>query len=358
MRIKLFRGLVVGLMLVAAAFSGTVHAQATPTPSSSQSACNGSSCSFSALIRQLIAGGLTLGDSISVIGALGAAGFTFTAQGPGGANRFALGGQGETGKAGAAAPAAWNGYVAAARANIGSSFQPTQAGGSVDVGIVGIDYTFSNKAILGAAVSGARARLDTQFNGGNIGVNTTTISPYLLYPVSPALQFDANAGFGRSSIKTVDNSVAGGITGANNGSSSSFGAGLTYRYQTGRWGFSGRGGLSTSESKQDSLTLSNNTFVASSTIRTSSLRLGGQAVYNAGQVLPFAGITYVYDFQKAIQGAVLGQTPANDRDGFLAVAGLQFTSQGSLYGGIQLSSELGRKEVKNNSIVVNVGMRF
>lgn len=346
------------VLLPLLAFAAPNTAAQTASPTSSQSACNGSSCSFSAVLRQLTSSGMSLFDALGVIGAFSQLGFTFTAQGPGGPNRFALGGTGETGLAAAAAPTAWNGYVAAARANIGSSFQPTQAGGSVDIGLVGIDYTFRNKAILGAAVSGSRARVDTAFNGGNISTNATSISPYLIYPLSSSWQLDANTSIGRSSTSTRDNSVAGGISGSNNGSSSSFGVGTTYRTQTGKWGLSGRGALSTAESKQDSQTLSNNTFVAGSTLRTSTLRLGGQAAYNAGAVIPFAGLTYVYDFQKPIQGAVLGQTPANDKDAFQLVAGMQFRSQGALSGGIQLSSELGRKEVKNNSIVFNLGLRF
>jgi len=353
-----FISVLLAALLPLASFSTSTAVAQTASPTSSQTACNGSSCSFSAVLRQLTSSGMSLVDALGVIGAFSQLGFTFTAQGPGGPNRFALGGTRETGQAAAAAPTAWNGYVAAARANIGSSFQPTQAGGSVDVGLVGIDYTFGNRAMLGAAVSTARASVDTAFNGGNIRTNTTSLSPYLIYPLSSSWQLDANAGFGRSSTSTRDSSVAGGITGSNSGSSTSFGVGATYRMQSGRWGLSGRGALSTAESKQDSQTLSNNTFVAGSTLRTSTLRLGGQAAYNAGAVIPFAGLTYVYDFQKPVQGAVLGQTPANDKDAFQFVAGMQFRSQGALSGGIQLSSELGRKEVKNNSIVFNLGLRF
>lgn len=356
--IKFVRNVMLAAMLTTSSMSGYAVQSQTPSSTPISKACDGSSCSYSALIKEVIAAGGGIQAFNALVSSLQSMGFTFTAQGPGGPNRFALGGQGETGKAGAAGPAPWNGYVAAARANIGSSFQPTQAGGSVDVGIVGVDYTFANKAILGAAVSGARARVETPFNGGNVSANTTSISPYLLFPISQALQLDATAGFGRSSTTTQDNSVAGGISGSNNGTSSSYGLGLTYRHQTGKWGFNGRGALSTAENKQDSVTLSNNTFVNASTTRTSTLRLGGQAAYNAGTFVPFAGLTYIYDFQKATQSAVLGQNPANDKDGFQLVAGMQFRSQGALYGGFQLSSELGRKEVKNNSLVFNLGIRF
>ena len=62
--------------------------------------------------------------------------------------------------------------------------------------------------------------------------------------------------------------------------------------------------------------------------------------------------------QRPNQAAVAGQTAANDRDAWQVRAGLNFRSSGALYGGIVLSSDVGRSQVKNDQIMVNVGMRF
>ena len=74
--------------------------------------------------------------------------------------------------------------------------------------------------------------------------------------------------------------------------------------------------------------------------------------------MPFVGLTYIYDIERATQGAVGGQTAANDRDGWQVRAGLNIRSAGALYGGLVLSSEVGRSQVKNDQILVNLGVRF
>ena len=74
--------------------------------------------------------------------------------------------------------------------------------------------------------------------------------------------------------------------------------------------------------------------------------------------MPFVGVTYIYDIERANQGVFAGQNAANDRDAWQVRAGLNFRSSGALYGGIVLSSDLGRSQVKNDQILVNVGLRF
>ena len=105
-------------------------------------------------------------------------------------------------------------------------------------------------------------------------------------------------------------------------------------------------------------TQSNNTFVDGATSRLTQLRLGGQAAYNAGSVVPYAGLTYIYDVQRPTIGVTAGQTPANDRDAWQVKVGLNFRGTGSLYGGVSLSSDLGRSQVKNDQFLVNIGLRF
>ena len=53
-----------------------------------------------------------------------------------------------------------------------------------------------------------------------------------------------------------------------------------------------------------------------------------------------------------------GLCAANDRDGWQVRVGLNIRSAGALYGGIVLSSEVGRSQVKNDQLLVNVGVRF
>ena len=81
-------------------------------------------------------------------------------------------------------------------------------------------------------------------------------------------------------------------------------------------------------------------------------------MYNGGVFLPYAGVYYFNDVQRASQGAVGGSTPANDRDGFQLQLGIQFAPKGKVYGGVLVSSDVGRSQVKNDMILGNIGIRF
>jgi hypothetical protein len=301
-----------------------------------------------------------LGNAIG--GALGSA---FGGSGFGGGQASSTGGvlrtaltSIETGAAAAAGKPRWNVWGALARASVGYSFQPLQSGGTVNVALGGLDYTFGDNLIIGVAVSDERTRVSTPFNGGSLSANGNTIAPYLGWRITPNWQMDATIGFGSSSLNSVDNSGTGSVTGSNKDKRTIASAGLAYNHIMGKWLLSGRGGLSSSEDKFSSFTLSNNTFVAGSTSRSLQLRAGGQLMYNAGAVLPFFGLTYINDLQRPNQAPVGGQSAANDRDGWQVRLGLNIPAKGALYGSIALSTEIGRSQVKNDQILLNLGMRF
>ena len=294
--------------------------------------------------------GVTIGSAIG--GAFG--GNTATAAS--GVSRYALTGQ--TGQAAAPGGAKWNLWGALSRVNVGYSFQPLQSGGNADLVLGGIDYSFSNSLVAGVALTDERTRISTSFNGGNISGNGNTIAPYLGWRINNNWLLDATLGFGTTKLNSTDNSIAGGITGSNKAERTMGSLGLAYNHGMGRWLLTGKGSLLTVESKMSSFTFSNGTFVNGSTTRTTQMRLGAQGAYNAGNVVPFMGLTYIYDIERANQGALAGQNAANDRDAWQVRAGLNFRSSGALYGGIVLSSDLGRSQVKNDQILVNVGLRF
>ena len=294
--------------------------------------------------------GATIGGVIG--GAFGGS----TATAASGVSRYALTGQ--TGQAAAPGGARWNLWGALSRVNVGYSFQPLQSGGNADLVLAGIDYSFSDSVVAGVALTDERTRISTSFNGGNISGNGNTIAPYLGWRINNNWLLDATLGFGSTRLNSTDNSIAGGITGSNKAERTFGTLGLAYSQGMGRWLLTGKGSLLTVESKMSAFTFSNGTFVNGSTTRTTQMRLGAQGAYNAGNVVPFVGVTYIYDIERANQGVFAGQNAANDRDAWQVRAGLNFRSSGALYGGIVLSSDLGRSQVKNDQILVNVGLRF
>lgn len=295
--------------------------------------------------------GATIGN---VVGGAFGGGATPTATA--GIQRTAL--SGATGQAAAAGGSRWNAWAALSQVNVGYSFQPLQSGGNATLVLGGIDYTIGDSVVLGLALTDERTRISTSFNGGNISGNGNTVAPYLGWRISNAWLFDASLGFGDTKLTSTDNSVAGGITGSNKATRTMATMGLSYNHVMGRWILTGKGSLLNVENKFSAFTFSNGTPVSGSTTNTTQARLGGQAAYNAGNVVPFVGLVYINDLQRPNQAAVAGQTAANDRDAWQVRAGLNFRSSGALYGGIVLSSDVGRSQVKNDQIMVNVGMRF
>ena len=295
--------------------------------------------------------GATISNAVS--GAFGGGGAATAASG---VSRTALSGQ--TGQAAAAGGSKWNVWIALSHLNVGYSFQPLQSGGNATVVLGGVDYTIGNSLVLGLAVTDERTRIGTSYNGGNIRGDGNTFAPYLGWRINNAWLLDASLGFGDTKLTSTDNSVPGGTTGSNKAERTMGSVGLAYNHGMGRWLFTGKGSLLTAESKFSAFNFSNGTPVTASTTRTTQARLGAQAAYNAGSVVPFVGVTYINDLERPTQGVVGGQTAANDRDAWQVRLGMNFRSSGALYGGVVLSTDLGRSQVKNDQILVNVGMRF
>jgi hypothetical protein len=274
-----------------------------------------------------------------------------------GASRYALS-ESLTGQAAAAGGSNWNAWVALGQVNVGYSFQPLQSGGTAGLVLGGVDYTIGNSVVLGLALSFERTRIDTAYNGGNINGNGYSVAPYVGWQINRSWLLDATLGFGRTRLDSTDNSVAGGITGSNTSDRTLGSIGLTYGQAVGRWNLTGKGSLIAVENRFSAFTQSNNNFVGGSTTHTTQLRLGANAAYNAGNFSPFAGVAYIYDVQAPTQAALAGQNAANDRDAWQVRAGFNFRTAGALYGGLVLSTEVGRSQVKNDQILFNLGARF
>jgi hypothetical protein len=351
-------------LLAAACFGATQSFAATASDdgcSGSSQSKDGKTCAFggggSNGLQNMVSGSGTFGALFSNgFGGSGSGGGNTTSGGLS-ASRFALSTR-ETGKAAAGMGSNWNAWLSLSQSDVAYKFQPLQSSGHVNVAIVGVDYTFANNLTLGLVSAWDKSRIGTTFNGGNLNSDGNIVAPYLSWRFAPAWSVDASLGWGRSKITQVDNSVPGGIYGNYNDKRTIGSLSLAYTKLMGKWIFTGRGAYVTAEDKYDQFTLSTGTTIAASTNRTSQIRLGGQAMYNGGVFLPYAGVYYFNDVQRASQSAVGGSTPANDRDGFQLQLGIQFAPKSPIYGGVMISSDVGRSQVKNDMIMGNVGIRF
>lgn len=344
------RNISFGLLVMVLACAGGTAAAATSSNTPSSGVVQGQATDASKLAAQAGSGnvGILIGGGVAAIASGGQQGIVGT-----GLRRFALPGQGQTGLAGAGQQA-WNAWVAYSRSDVAFNFAPRQSSGNIEVGLVGVDYTLANRVIVGVAVAGDRSKIGLNFNGGNLSGSGWTIAPYIGVPLNRNWALDATIGLGRTS--TDINSGGGTATYRSERTIGSVGA--TYRTSMGNWQLSGRGALLFANDRLGAYTLSNGTFIPDGTVNVTQLRLGGQAGYNFGGVVPYVGLTYVHDINRPDQQPVAGQSAANDRDAWTPTIGIRFSSGGSLYGGIQYSSEQSRSEVKNNQWLFNLGLRF
>jgi hypothetical protein len=270
-----------------------------------------------------------------------------------GLKRFALSGQG-TGLAGAPGGKSWNAWTAYSHSNIGFNFSPLQSSGDVNVYLVGVDYTFANNMIFGVATAIDRSSIDLNFSGGKLDGRGVTVSPYLGIPINKNMAFDATVGVGRTNLDTN----TAGVSGSTRDNRTLGTMGLTYREVIGAWSLSGRGALLAVRDKLGAYTLTNGTFVPDGTVNVTQMRLVGQVAYTAGNFTPYVSLSYINDLHRPDQAPVAGITAANDKDAWTPAIGVRFRADNSFYGSIQYSSERARSDVKNNQLLLNVGIRF
>jgi hypothetical protein len=339
-----------GLAGVAQASTTTTTSQAQPnnSPGLTSGLLSSTGLSTSATIGTTV-GGIAAGASLG-----GGGGKSQNASlMPAGTARFAL--SGETGAAAASGESKFNAWLSLSQNRIGYSFSPLNSSGTVDVGIVGVDYTFGNKVVLGLAVAGDSTDVTLNFaTSGKLNGRGLTASPYLGIPINPNWSVDASVGSGRTKINTNVNGVTGNTTDERTLGN----LGVAYRQAVGNWLLTGRGAYLSVHDKLSAYSLSDGTAVPASAVTVSQVRLSGQALYNAGNFYPYAGFSYIRDTQAPDQAPVSGQTAANDHDGYQILAGVHFRSPSGLYGGIQAATDQGRKEVKNDQILLNLGLRF
>lgn len=279
--------------------------------------------------------------------------------GAGGLQRTALNSSSETGMAAAGGSTRWSIWGGLGQNNVGYSFEPVRSSGRVSMVLAGIDYTFSNNVIAGVSYTDDSTRVGTQFNNGSLNGSGYTIAPYVAVPFGRNWVFDASAGWGRNKLSQIDNVTAGVTITGNAIDSRSFASlALSYAGKIGKLDWVGKGTYLAAEDKIGQFTQSNNVAVPASTTRLAQLRVGGQLSYDAGGWAPYAGLTYIYDVQRAAQPVVAGRIPANDRDAWQIALGATIYSKGQLSGGIQFTDDLNRKEVKNTALMANVAYRF
>ena len=232
----------------------------------------------------------------------------------------------------------WSVWGAGARGNMAQSF--LNASGHANVALGGVDYTLNNDVILGLA--GTVERSKTTSFGTRIEGDGYSLAPYVAIPLNANWLFDASIGIGRTDVDSITGALVVSAKDRRTFESLS----LTYATDMGKWQLQGKASYLGSKDKFNT--------TPSTTSKLNQVRVGGQATYDAGNMLPYLAVTFIRDV--STPPAIVGS--ANDRDAIQLQAGVNIYSKGPLSGGFSYSHEANRKEVKNNVLVANLSYRF
>ena len=243
-----------------------------------------------------------------------------------------------TGLAAGAGGERWNGWIAAAHSNMEHSF--LRVDGNADVVLGGVDYTLNNDVIVGVATTIESSK--TNSVGTKVKGDGYSIAPYVAIPLNANWLVDASIGIGRTDLDSYTGPL---VAKAND--DRTFGAvSLSYATNIGKWQMLGKASYLGSKDEFDTTPKTKS--------KLAQARVGGQVAYDAGNFVPYVGVTFIRD--TTTPPGIVGSD--NDRNATQLQAGVNIYSSGPLSGGISYSHEAYRKEIKNDILVANLSYRF
>lgn len=85
-------------------------------------------------------------------------------------------------------------------------------------------------------------------------------------------------------------------------------------------------------------------------------RIAGRVSYYTGNMMPYVGLTYVHDVER--ERIIAAPLPSDDRDEFIANAGVSFFGEGAISGGIDFSYNFSRDDTDGLGVGANVSFKF
>ncbi|MDP2122779.1 MAG: autotransporter outer membrane beta-barrel domain-containing protein [Parvibaculum sp.] len=222
---------------------------------------------------------------------------------------------------------------------------------------VGLDYKLSDTVNVGAFLSYSNIDTTTPFNGGGSDTDSYSVGPYVSVALSDIFSVDATVGYTVSKIDNRRVFFGLPITGEQD-ASTWFGA---VNLSATKWldnnvGLTGRVGYSYSHSQNDAYVDSTATPVAKTESDLGQLQVAGRVSYYTGTMMPYVGLTYVHDVER--ERIIAAPLPSDDRDEFIANAGLSFFGEGPISGGVDVSYNFSRDDTEGFGIGANISFKF
>ena len=271
----------------------------------------------------------------------------------------------DKGMSAGATPNAWNVWANVDQNDTSYKYRTnTNAGtrGDTDVtnSVFGIDYLYSPRLVFGlsAGFDNGDGHMKIDQNGAlsrsNLDTKGWMIAPYLAWQINQAFSLDASIGMGEGEVTwknkanlTKDKADADRVFAALN---------LNYTTYVGNWQLNGKASYLYGSEDFENFKRNSVKQLGTKTKNTlDQMRLGFQAGYMLGNVMPYAGISYSNNVRRTTD---VGKDYLG-RDTFIATAGVNFFSASNkISGGVFYSQELDRSHSDNDIISANINFRF
>ena len=264
-----------------------------------------------------------------------------------------------TGLSSGGEPASHGIWVSASASALDNTFVSTEYDGNLFVAMVGYDYRVNKNLLLGVALGPESTDIDTRFNRGTVKSTALTVSPYAAYRIFDSLSIDLILSYSFLDYDTVRPTFLGQATGSYDADRYMVSSNLNYYYLTGNWNFNARLGYMYTKEDADGFTESNGNRVQSEDTKIGEFQIGGKVGYLIDKFEIFIGAYYIYDSTMTKTKVLAGQRrPSNDKSEVEAVAGINLFANDTVNLGAEVSTSLGRDDVDNTSVLLNISFVF
>lgn len=162
--------------------------------------------------------------------------------------------------------------------------------------VAGADYKATDKILLGVAVSGEYANIDTSYNNGTFKGSGVSVAPYIGVTLSPNWSADVSGGYGWLSYDVDRNNDA--ISGSYNARRTFVTGTVTGAYAHQSWRFQPKASVSYTHEFQDAYTEKGGSRIDSDTTEFGRFSAGSKIGYAIGNGVPYLKLMGEWDFLK------------------------------------------------------------
>lgn len=236
--------------------------------------------------------------------------------------------------------------------------------GNSFTGVAGVDYSLTDKLLVGAAVSVSGSGFDSRTSDLETDEVSFGINPYLAYRLSDVWTIDAIAGLSTGSADSERS--AGTIKGDYAVNRYFVATNISLLNEWERFAFTASGGMLWAQSFEDAFVESDGTQVGSRRSDLGTLRFSFQPSYlfdldpETGLFLePYLRGEFSYDIVMSKVNTPTGVTDhPNDRSAFVVGGGLNVFSDGFFSGNLEASTVVGREKYREVNVLGTVRMSF